>query len=333
MDFVSVIVPCYNEENTIGDLLEALNRQSYPKESFEVIIVDGQSTDKTLAVIEKVRNGFSNLNVKISSNPKRNIPCAVNIGIKESSGDIIVRMDAHSIPDSRYIEYCVKNLENEVADNVGGRWIIIPGSSTKMSKCISFAVSHPFGVGDAKYRYSSEPGYVDTVPYGAFHKTLIGKIGFFNEDLLANEDYEFNVRIRKFGGKIYFDPRIQTQYVARDTIKSLAKQYWRYGFWKLRMLKLHPETIRWRQAIPPIFVAGLLLLILSSIIFPVIWSLVGSILLIYILVLMLGTLIKWNKNQTPLCLLGAPIAIIIMHFSWGSGFLFSLITSGMKKKN
>ena len=332
MNFVSVIVPCYNEEKNIGNLLDALNQQSYPKELLEIIIVDGQSTDQTLNQIHKAKNEFQDLNIQVSTNSKRKIPSAVNIGIKESSGDIIIRMDAHSIPDTRYIEYCVELLEKKVAENVGGRWIIVPGAQSKISKCISLAASHPFGVGDAKYRFSSEAGYVDTVPYGAFYKSLVNEIGYFNEELQANEDYEFNVRIRKSGKRIYFDPKIQTQYIARDTIKGLSKQYWRYGFWKFQMLKRYPDTIRMRQAVPPIFVAGLFTLAVLSLIVPEFWKIFFIFFLFYSFILINGTVIRWKRENDLFCLIGIPISIIVMHFSWGLGFIYSLIKTGLGRK-
>ncbi|MBW6471572.1 MAG: glycosyltransferase family 2 protein [Anaerolineaceae bacterium] len=333
MNFVSVIVPCYNEEKNIGFLLEALNQQTYPHELIEIIIIDGVSTDKTLLVIENEKEKHKNLSVKVITNPQKNIPAALNIGIRNSTGDIIVRMDAHSIPDPNYIKYCVEDLNNKLGSNVGGRWVIIPGAESKIGKCISLAASHPFGVGDAKYRYSSEAGYVDTVPFGAFYRDLIDEIGYFNEDLLANEDYEFNVRIRNSGKKIYFDPRIKTQYVARDTIRSLSKQYWRYGYWKFRMLKRYPDTLRWRQAIPPIFVTGIILLILMSIFLPMVWILLSIITLLYILILCFGTLSVIDKKTESYCFFGIPIAIIVMHFSWGLGFIYSLTTGLGKAKH
>lgn len=332
MNFVSVIVPCYNEEKNIGFLLEALNQQTYSKELFEIIIIDGQSIDNTLEVIDFEKEKYSELVVKVIPNPQKNIPSALNIGIKNSLGEIIVRMDAHSIPDPDYIRICVENLNNNLGANVGGRWIIIPGSQSKMGKCISLAAAHPFGVGDAKYRYSSDAGYVDTVPYGAFYRTLIYEIGYFNEKLLANEDYEFNVRIRNFGKKIYFDPRIQTQYIARDSVKNLAKQYWNYGYWKFRMLRLHPNTLRWRQAIPPIFVAGIILMTIAAIFFPIVWMPLVSILLLYLIVLVLGTFSVKNLKADGYCLFGIPIAIAVMHFSWGLGFIYSLITGLVNKE-
>jgi len=333
MNLVSVIVPCYNEEKNIGNLLEALNHQTYPRESIEIIIIDGLSTDQTLNVINNAIEKYNKLSIKVITNSQKNIPSALNIGIRNSSGDIIIRMDAHSIPDSNYIKLCVEDLNNNMGSNVGGRWIIIPGSDSKIGKCISQAASHPFGVGDAKYRYSSESGYVDTVPYGAFYRTLVDEIGYFNEHLLANEDYEFNVRIRNSGKKIYFDPRIKTQYIARDTIMSLSKQYWRYGYWKFRMLRKYPDTLRWRQAIPPIFVAGIILLILMAIFIPIARILLSIITLMYVLILFIGTLSVVDIKKESLCLFGTPIAIIAMHFSWGLGFLYSFVTGLSKVKN
>ncbi|HSM24561.1 MAG TPA: glycosyltransferase family 2 protein [Anaerolineaceae bacterium] len=325
MNFVSVVVPCYNEEKSIRFLLDALNNQKFPKDEFEVIIVDGLSSDTTLAVISDYQLNHPQLDVKVISNPKRNIPAAVNLGILGSNGEIIVRMDAHSIPDENYIRFCVENLENNIAANVGGRWNIVPGSESKMSRCIALAASHPFGVGDAKYRYSETAGYVDTVPFGSFYKSLTNQIGLFDEKLLANEDYEFNVRIRNSGNKIYFDPRIQTQYIARSNIKDLAKQYWRYGFWKFKMLKKYPGTLRWRQAIPPIFVTGIMLLIIMSFFSTGALFFLLAILSIYLIALMIGIVPFVKKTKDLICLLGVPLSIVVMHFSWGLGFLYSLM--------
>lgn len=332
MNLVSVIVPCYNEEKNIGLLLDAIYIQNYPSNFIEVVIVDGISTDQTLHEISKVQEKYKDLSIRVVTNPKKNIPSAVNIGIRESTGDIIIRMDAHSIPDKNYIKFCVENLTKNIAANVGGKWIIIPGSNTKIADCIALAASHPFGVGDAKYRYSDSADYVDTVPFGSFFRSLVDKIGYFDENLLANEDYEFNVRIRSSGRKIYFDPRIQTKYIARANLKELAKQYWRYGFWKLKMLKRYPETLRLRQAIPPIFVAGIMLLSIMS--FFSIYSLLllSAILILYFVVLIIGTAVLAKNKDKCFCLLGVPLAIIVMHFSWGLGFIYSLL-SGMVKKN
>ena len=327
---VSVVIPCYNEEKNIPLLLDALDSQNYPHDLMEIVIVDGKSSDRSLDVITQTAIKFPDLKIRVLENPQRIIPAALNIGMRSAKGEIIVRMDAHSIPDMNYIRYCVENLEKNIASNVGGKWIIIPGSPSLISQCIAKAASHPFGVGDAKYRYSDKPGYVDTVPYGSFYKKLLDEVGYFNEELLANEDYEFNARIRKAGGKIYFDPRISTRYIARATLGRLSKQYFNYGFWKFKMLQKFPETLRLRQAIPPLFVAGIIILLLFSIFFPAFWKIIGTILLVYVGVLMAGA-VKMLKDGSWLCLFGIPLAIIVMHFSWGAGFIFSIFSK--KGKN
>ncbi len=229
-------------------------------------------------------------------------------------------MDAHSVPDENYIKYCVEDLELNRGMNVGGLWLIKPSKDNWISESIALAASHPFGVGDAKYRYSKESAYVETVPFGSFFRSTFDKIGFFNEELLVNEDYEFNVRISNYGGKIFFDPRIKIDYYARGDFSSLAKQYWRYGYWKFKMLQIFPDTIRWRQAIPPLFVVSLIFLAIASIFLPLALSLLLGELGLYLLLLVIGSLrIVIDKNKW-IFILGIPFSIIVMHFSWGLGF-------------
>jgi glycosyltransferase involved in cell wall biosynthesis len=323
MSFVSVVIPCYNEEKHIQNVLNAIISQEFPKDKLEILVVDGGSTDKTQILLREWANQNPFINFRILNNTNKNIPSALNIGIRESKGGIIVRMDAHSIPEKDYLALCIKHLDQGLADNVGGRWIIIPGSDTWISHAIAQAAAHPLGVGDAKYRYSDQAEFVDTVPFGAFNKEIFTKIGLFDETLLTNEDYEVNTRIRKAGGKIYFDPLIKTKYVARSTLSELSKQYWRYGFWKFKMLKKYPDTIRWRQALPPMMVIGTLSLLFLSIFLSIAWIGLLSLLGIYFIVLMLGALSVVKKTKKLSLLIGIPLAIIVMHFSWGAGFLCS----------
>ena len=255
---VSVIIPCYNEEKTIRLVLESLLQQTFPQEQMEVVIADGMSTDKTRDAIAAFKHEHPDFKLQIVDNSKQTIPAALNVAIAAAQGEVIVRLDAHSIPYPDYVARSVEGIQEELGQNVGGVWEIFPGAETWIAESIAIAAAHPFGVGDAKYRYTDKAAKVDTVPFGAFRKTLIDQVGGFDEDLLTNEDYEFNVRIRKAGGGIWLDPRIRARYYARPTLGALAKQYWRYGYWKVRMLRRYPETLRWRQAIPPIFVLGLL---------------------------------------------------------------------------
>jgi glycosyltransferase involved in cell wall biosynthesis len=320
-NLVSIIIPCLNEEKHIGNVIAAIAGQTFPNHLMEVLIADGGSTDGTIFEIQEKQKVFPGLLIKIIDNPKKIIPAALNLAIQASAGEIIIRMDAHTIPDSHYVEYCVQDLKEGKGTNVGGLWLIQAGCDSWIAKSIACAASHPLGVGDAKYRYSQEASYVDTVPFGAVFRKLYDEIGFYDEGLLTNEDYEMNMRIKKQGGKVYFDPRIKSKYYARASIPELARQYWRYGYWKFQMLRKFPDTIRLRQAIPPLFVAGLAILLLLSIFVHWFIFVFVSVFALYLLSLLAGAISACRKEKDWRLLLGIPLAIMTMHFCWGAGFI------------
>lgn len=327
---VSVIIPCYNEEDSITSLLVAIYGQSYPRDEIEVIISDGISTDATREKITDFRKEFPDLQLKVVDNQKRTIPAGLNQAIRAANGEYIVRLDAHSNPHPDYITRSIRALENGLGDNIGGVISIQAASQGWISQSIAIAAGHPLGVGDARYRIGSKPGEVETVAFGAFRAELIDQIGLFDETLLANEDYEFNVRIRKAGGKIWLDPAIQANYIARSTLRDLSLQYWRYGYWKLRMLLRYLETFRWRQ-ISGLFVLSWMVLGFFSIWFPAArWLLVAET-VVYGGALILAGISSGINEKSFLLGLGVPLAIATMHFSWGSGFLWSLIVYSFDK--
>jgi succinoglycan biosynthesis protein ExoA len=325
MQYVSLIVPCYNEQATIRLLLDAIYNQTYPRPFLEVIIADGLSTDQTRSAIADFTRRHADLTVIVVDNPRRNIPAALNVALGAASGDTIVRLDAHSVPARDYVERSIAALEAGRGENVGGLWEIRPGNASWMAKAIAAAAAHPLGVGDARYRYSTEPGPVDTVPFGAFRRNLVDRIGPFDESLLSNEDYEFNARIRKNGGRVWFDPFIRSVYFARGSLQSLARQYWRYGYWKLRMLQRYPDTLRWRQALPPLFVLGVAGLLLAAPFWPASRWMLLAVILFYLSILLLGSLGVAARLRDVRMLVGVPAAITTMHLSWGSGFLWSAV--------
>ncbi len=268
MPSVSIIIPCYNEQSNIRNLLEAIYAQKFPRNEIELIIADGMSTDGTRAQITDFANSHQDLCIKVVDNIKRHIPAGLNRALKETRGDIILRLDAHSIPYPDYIEGCVADLEAGLGENVGGVWEIQPGSKTWIAQSIAFAAAHPLGVGDALYRQTEKSASVDTVPFGAFKREVLALVGMFDETLLTNEDYEFNARIRKSGGKIWLDSSIRSIYISRATLSGLARQYFRYGYWKWRMLRRYPSTLRMRQALPPLFVFSLIALGIGAVFIP-----------------------------------------------------------------
>jgi len=183
-------------------LLEAIRRQTYQLNEIEVIIADGMSDDGTRDAIQDYASQHPELSIRLIDNPQRIIPAALNVALKAAKGNVIIRLDAHSAPKPDYVERCLAVLEETDAANVGGVWEIQPGAETWIARAIAAAASHPLGAGDARYRISGHPGPVDTVPFGAFRKDWLERVGPFNEDLLTNEDYEYNARIRKAGGVV-----------------------------------------------------------------------------------------------------------------------------------
>ncbi len=325
--FVSIIVPCYNEEATIRHLLDAVLAQTYPRAQMELVIADGMSTDGTRAVISAFQAEHPDLSIRVVENTARTIPAALNQAIQNSRGEIIVRLDAHSMPIPEYVERCVAAHLAGKGENVGGVWEIRAGAKGWVAESIAAAAAHPLGAGDAMYRLNAKEGAVDTVPFGSFRRPLLDKIGMFDETLLANEDYEFNTRVRESGGTVWLDPSIRSVYFARSTFGKLSAQYWRYGFWKLQMLRRYPHTLRWRQALPPLFVFSLFgFLVLSLFIIPARWLLAAE-LGLYFSALVLAGLKLAAKKRTAFLLLGLPLAIATMHLSWGAGFLWSALKS------
>ncbi len=323
--FVSVIVPCYNEEATIGLLLDALYRQTYPRDRMEVVVADGMSEDGTREAIAAWQARHPDLSVRVVDNPRRIIPAGLNAALRAAQGEIIVRLDAHSVPAEDYVERCVADLQAGLGDNVGGVWEIHPGGPGLIAAAIAAAAAHPLGVGDARYRYTTTPGEVDTVPFGAYRRELIERIGPYDETLLSNEDYEFNTRIRLAGGKVYLDPRIRAVYFARPTLRALARQYARYGFWKAQMLRRYPKTLRWRQALPPLFVLGLVGLPLVGLVWPWAWGLWGLQVGLYATAL-LGVGVQLGvRHRQPGWVGAVPLAMATMHLAWGTALLWGLV--------
>jgi succinoglycan biosynthesis protein ExoA len=202
-----------------------------------------------------------------------------------------------------------------------------------VAQSIALAAAHPLGVGDALYRHADRAALVDTVPFGAFKRELLALIGFYDESLLTNEDYEFNARIRKSGGKVWLDPAIRSVYFARPTLALLAKQYTRYGYWKWRMLRRYPETLRWRQGLPPLFVLSLLGGAALAVFLPIFRALFAAEIIIYLVALGLAGARAAQQQKKLQVGFGLPLAIATMHIAWGAGFLWSMIKGIFTDRN
>ncbi len=323
IDYVSVIVPVRNEERFIEETLRSIVAQDYPADRFEVLVIDGMSEDRTREIIARISSKHSN--IKLLDNPRRIVSAAMNIGIEKARGDVIIRVDGHCVLEPDYIRQCVNYLHRTGADNVGGlMWAVGQGY---MGRVIAAAINSPFGSGGSKFHYSRKEQYVDTVYLGAFPRSVFERVGLFNEEMVCNQDYELNYRIRAAGGKIFLTPAIKSRYYGPSSLISLWRQYFRYGFWKLRMIKRHPRSIRPRHLAAPLFIcvlwaSGLLGFVNRQFLWPFMF-----ISLSYLSASLASSFsISRRKGWRYLPLL--PVAFATMHLSWGLGFVWSLLRVG-----
>lgn len=331
---VSVIIPCYNEERFIGKALANLAEQ-YPVEDYEIIVVDGMSDDRTRAAVGEFQQSHPELSVRLLDNPEKNIPHALNRGIAAAHGEIIARMDAHAAPSSGYIRRCVEVLSETNAAVVGMPCRVQAGADTVVARAIALAVSHPFGIGDAKYRLGTDgetQEEVDTVAFACFRKSLWSALGGFEERLLTNEDYDFNYRVRARGERVVLDRLAHCDYFARPTLTKLASQYFRYGTWKARMLGARPRSMKWRQLVAPAFVASIAVFAAAGFWRSNAWGLLALELVTYLTAAMCFAFRTSRKHQQrSAVLLILPLAFFTIHFSWGTSFLWGLVTPNGRK--
>jgi len=333
LETVSVIIPCYNEERFIGHALEQLAHQ-FELDRYEIIVVDGLSDDNSRSVIEDFKTRRPDVSVSLLENPARNIPTALNLGIAAAKGSVIARMDAHAAPSDGYIRRCVEVLQTGTAGVVGMPCLVRAGADTPVAHAIAAAVSHPFGIGNARYRLGSDgppQESVDTVAFSCFRKSLWQELGGFNEGLLTNEDYDFNYRVRQSGRDVILDRGGHCDYFARTTIRKLAAQYWRYGRWKAHMVRLQPGSIKLRHVVAPAFILSLLVLALLAII----WTPARWLLLIESIVYLFAALAAgWHTTRRSDRSLGLvllmPLVFATIHLSWGTSFLISLASNRRK---
>ena len=317
---VSVIIPVRNEEEFIAQCLRSVLDQDYPKDRMEVLVVDGGSEDRSREIVAGF--GSRRPRVKLLDNPQLNAPAGLNLGIREAGGDIIVRVDGHCLLEPDYVSQCVRYLQETGADNVGGLMQAV--GHGYVGQVIALAINSFLGSGGSKFHYASKEQYVDTVYLGAFPRHVFDRVGFFNERLMRNQDYELNYRIRAAGGKIFLSPAISSYYRGCSTLRDLWHQYFQYGFWKLEMLQIHPRSVQPRHLVAPLFVFSLFATGLLSLVHSGSFSLFLLAISSYSLASLLSSLlIARRKGWRYFPLL--PVAFAVMHFGWGLGFLLGLV--------
>ena len=252
---VSILIPIRNEEDEIGSTLRAVLDQTYPSDSFEVVVIDGMSTDGTLAAIRGCLDGHPlGASVRVVDNPGRTVPKGLNIGIDVARGHFIVRVDGHCRIQRDYVEQCVRSLVDTKAAAVGGLQLAV-GRSTKQA-AIAAAMSSRVGVGNARIHYESAPGPAETVYLGAWPTETLRQFRF-DEAFTRNQDDELNARLRAAGHLVYLVPTIRTEYLPRDSYRALWRQHQAYGTYKVLGMYKHRKVQSIRHLVPGLFVAAL----------------------------------------------------------------------------
>lgn len=325
MPFISVVVPCRNEARYIKRCLESILAGDYPSERLEVIVADGLSEDGTRRIIEEMQAREPRL--RLVDNPKRTTPAALNRAIETAKGEIIIRMDAHALIAPDYARRCVEALSASGADNVGGIMQTIPAEQGSLARALAAAISHPFGVGNSRFRtHSTAPIWVDTVFGGCYRRDVFDRVGFFNENLARGQDMEFNLRLRRAGGKILLDPAIVSWYFSLSDMSSFLAHNWTNGVWAIMPFAWSegaPVTIR--HLVPMIF-SGVLLIALA--LAP---DLFLAILALYSVSALAASFHCAASRRDMTLLPSLPICFAALHLPYGFGSLWGAGTIAVMK--
>jgi len=317
---VSIIVPCRNEKDQIESCLASILQQEEPGGSFEIIVADGMSDDGSRDILQNLAKKEPRL--RIVDNPARIVPTGLNAAIKVSKGKIIMRMDAHTEYSPDYVRTCLEVLQETDADNVGGP------ARTKaagyLQEAICAAYHSPFSVGGAHFHNVDYAGRVDTVTYGCWPREVFDQVGLFDEELVRNQDDEFNLRLTRAGGKIWQSPRIKSWYTPRESLRDLFRQYMQYGYWKVRVIHKHRLLASVRHLIPCCFVLSLITLSVASLLWtPAVWASVGVVAIYSVCNLAASLLTAATKGWSLFPLL--PLVFATYHISYGCGFLRGIV--------
>jgi succinoglycan biosynthesis protein ExoA len=309
---LTVICPVRNEEAFIENVIHFfINSKPQDKELF---IVDGNSTDRTREIVLSYSSIHSNIH--LLHNPQRIVPFALNKAIKESSGDPIVRLDAHTLYADDYLEKILETFQKSNADIVGGPMRAV--GKTGFQKAVAYATSTKLGVGDSQFHDETSAGFVDSVYLGAWKREIFKEVGYFDEQMKRNQDDEFHYRAKSFGKKIYLNPEIKSEYFPRDTFQKLFKQYFEYGLYKPLVLRKVKSEIKLRHLIPALFVLYLLTLCFSVYVFG--WFALLPLLAYFALAILFAIKNNGNMMEKIYCIIIYPT----LHISYGSGFLAGL---------
>jgi glycosyltransferase involved in cell wall biosynthesis len=320
---ISIIVPCRNEEDYIGDCLASvLASELAPTDDIEVLVVDGQSRDGTRAFVQRLAE--EDPRVHLLDNPQQIVPTALNRGIRAATGEIILRMDAHARYPRDYVRRLVRALVESGADNVGACIVTLPAGPGPVPAAIARVLSHPLGVGNARFRTGTRTQRrVDTVPFGCFRRDVFDRFGWFDEDLVRNQDDEFNHRLIRNGGVVLLVPDVVAHYHARRTFGRLARMAFQYGYFKPLAARKVGRVMTMRQLVPALWLLAIALSAAAAIVVPAAALVTVTIVTLYAAAVLTAAAREIPRHGLAVaCALA--VAFPVLHVSYGAGFLIGL---------
>lgn len=315
---ITAIIATFNEERHIGRCLNGILRQKGVEE-FEILVIDGRSTDRTVDIVRSFPEFGTT--IRLVENPRRLQVYAWNIGWRAARGEYIAFIGAHSAYDPYYLRACLDAMERTGATAVGP--VQTAEGSSNLGKAVAWCMSSPFGVGNARFRFTNKEEEVESVFSMFLKRETLERLGGYDERVAFDEDDEFNYRLRSAGGRIFVSPALRVRYFVRDTLRGLSKQMMCYGYWRRFTRVLHPQSIPWRVYVPPALVAALVLSVLLAL-SP--WHAIGALVpALYLAFVALATVVSVRKIGL-LPALSVPLALPCMHVSYGVGFWRALFT-------
>lgn len=316
LPLVTIAMPAFNEERYIEACIRSVQAQDYPRDRIEILVADGRSEDRTRAILAEL--ALEDPRIRVVDNPERLQAAGLNQLIREARGEIVVRMDVHCEYAPSYVRRCVETLERTGADNVGGAQRA--KARTPFQQALCAALTSKLGVGGAGYRDASQEGFVDTVFLGAFRKRIFEAIGLYDPKAITNEDAELNQRLLESGGKIYLSRDIEVHYYPRDSFKTLATQYYKYGRGRARTLLKLGRFPTIRPAIPFLMVVGGVTLLVV----PPLWPIAVPAMAAYALATG-AEAVRVAKHLGPSGIATAWGVFPVLHVSHGVGFAAGLV--------
>ncbi len=306
-----------NERDWVRRSIESVFEQDYPAELLDVIVVDGMSDDGSYEILQEM--AAENPRLSVLRNPARIVPSSLNRAIRAARGEIIARVDMHTLLADDYISVGVEALLRTRVDNVGGPMVKLGGGP--VGDAIAAAMSSRFGIG-SYFQFGTEEREADTVYMGMWPKAVFERVGLFDEELVRNQDDEFNYRLRKLGGRVLVTPRMKSQYQNRQSWSKLIKQFYQYGVWKARVLQKHPGQMSLRHFVPPLFDLGVILGLLSAPLGPIGPALSVGAISAYLLAIAAVAMLSPDTGGSRFRLV---LAFVFIHHAWAIGFLVGML--------